>query len=340
MVVRDGELVGEGWHRAVGGPHAEVEALRAAGAAARGATVVVTLEPCSHHGRTPPCVDALLAAGVTRVVAAHLDPDPRMRGGGLEALRRAGVETGSGLLADEAMRLNLRYLVPQLLGRPAVTLKWAMSFDGRIATERGESQWITGPATRRWALALREEHDAVLVGIGTALADDPRLDRRLGLSGAPGIRVVLDRRLRLPANARLLAGNGEVLLYTESDDRARVAELTSRGARVIRLPAVEPLAVLADLRSRGVGSVLVEGGGEVTGAFVRAGAFDRVAAAIAPRLIGGTGAPGPLGGDGLGPLAEVPRLEGIRLTRRGGDLVLEGMRAGCSRELSARSAAF
>lgn len=337
VVVRDGARVGEGWHRAVGGPHAEVEALREAGEAARGATVVVTLEPCRHHGRTPPCVDALVAAGVQRVIVGHLDPDERMRGGGVEALRRAGIDVATGLLADEAIRLNLRYLVPKLLGRPLVTLKWAMSLDGRIATEQGESQWITSPPARRWALALREEHDAVLVGSGTVLADDPRLDRRLGLAGEAGLRVVLDRRLRVGPGARLLAGGGPVLLYTESNDTARQRELASRGASVVPLPAVTPSSVLADLARRGVGSVLVEGGAEVAASFVRAGAFDRVLVAVAPLLIGGERARGPLAGDGLGPLAELPRLEGWRWARRGGGLTIEGLRAGCSRELCERS---
>ncbi|HSM51548.1 MAG TPA: bifunctional diaminohydroxyphosphoribosylaminopyrimidine deaminase/5-amino-6-(5-phosphoribosylamino)uracil reductase RibD, partial [Thermoanaerobaculia bacterium] len=289
----------------------------------------VTLEPCDHHGRTPPCTEAILAAGVARVVAAHRDPDPRVRGAGLARLRAAGVEVEEGTLAAEAVRLNLRYLVPKLLGRPFVTLKWAASLDGRIATASGESQWISGPAARRWALALREEHDAVLVGIGTALADDPRLDRRLGLAEAPGARIVLDRRLRLPPSARLFDGRGPVLLYTEAATGAAWEALSGRGAEIVRLERVDPAAVLGDLARRGIGSVLVEGGGEILAGFAAAGLFDRATGALAPLLIGGRTAPGPLGGAGAARLGEAPRVEGLRWRRCGVDLVFEGVREGC-----------
>lgn len=334
VVVRRGEVVGEGWHRRVGGSHAEVEALAAAGRRARGATLYVTLEPCVHHGRTPPCTEAVIAAGVSRVVACHRDPDPRVGGRGFERLRRAGVEVESGVLAEEAVRLNLRYLVPKLLGRPAVTLKWAMSLDGKIATAEGESRWISSAGGRRWGLALREEHDAILVGSGTALADDPRLTRRLGLADGAITRVVLDRRLRLPPRAALLAEDGPVVVYTESSGEA-VRRLQDRGAAVVRLPRVEPAAVLADLAARGVGSLLVEGGGEVLAAFAAAGCYDRVAVDLAPILVGGRSAPGPLGGGGLGELAGVPRVENLKIGRRGGDLVITGVRRGCLQDLSA-----
>ncbi|HET9228172.1 MAG TPA: dihydrofolate reductase family protein, partial [Thermoanaerobaculia bacterium] len=223
---------------------------------------------------------------------------------------------------DEAIRLNLRFLIPAVLGRPAVTLKWAMSLDGRIATAAGESQWISSPAGRRWGLAQREEHDAILVGSGTVLADDPRLDRRLGLAGRPNVRVVLDRRLRTPPEARLFQVDGKVLIYTESSHALE-------GAETIRLPAVEPGAVLADLYQRGIRSVLVEGGGEIHASFVRSGLYDRVGIDCAPLLIGGRTAPGPLGGEGFPSLAEAARLERIEIRRRGGDLILMGYRKGC-----------
>ena len=225
VVVRDGEVVGEGFHLRAGEPHAEPLALAAAGERARGATIYVTLEPCAHTGRTPPCADALIAAGIARVVAAHRDPDPRTAGGGFARLRAAGIEVESGLLAEEAIKLNLAWLVSRAFGRPGVTLKWAMSLDGRIASAGGESRWISGPAARRWALALREEHDAILVGVGTILADDPRLDRRLGKAAGPIVRVVLDRQLRTPDSAQLFRIPGPVLVYTESDDAARIAAL-------------------------------------------------------------------------------------------------------------------
>lgn len=329
MVVAGDEVVGEGWHQEVGGLHAEVFALRAAGERARGATLYVTLEPCAHYGRTPPCAEAVIAAGIARVVACHRDPDPRVSGGGFERLRAAGIEVVSGMLAERAVELNWRFLIATTAGRPAVTLKWAMSLDGKIATATGESQWISSPRGRRWALAEREEHDALLAGIGTVLADDPRLDRRLGLAGKPNLRVVLDRRLRLPPSARLLTVPGEVLVFTSSTDRTARGALERRGATVLVLAEVEPAAVLAELGHRGVRSVLVEGGAAVAGAFAAAGLFDRVAVDCAPLLIGGKTAPGPLGGEGFSPLAAAPKLDRLRLERRGDDVILSGFRQGC-----------
>lgn len=342
LIVRedqDGEVVGRGWHAEVGGPHAEVEALREAGDRARGATLYVTLEPCSHFGRTPPCVDAVLAAGIARVVACHGDPDPRVSGRGFAKLREAGVAVETGVLVEEAVRLNLRFLIAAALGRPEVTLKWAMSLDGRIATATGQSQWISSPAGRKWGLALREEHDAILVGSGTVLADDPRLDRRLGLAAGPNVRVVLDRRLRTPPEARLFQVPGPVLIYSATDDAARRQALEERGSEVVLLPDVEPAAVLADLWGRGVRSVLVEGGGEVHASFVGSGCFDRVMVDCAPLLLGGRTAPGPLGGTGFAALAEAARLEDLTARTRGGDLILTGYRKGCLPELCKRVAA-
>ncbi len=347
VVGAGGEVLGSGWHRQVGGPHAEVEALAGAGARARGATLYVTLEPCAHHGRTPPCADAVVAAGLARVVACHGDPDPRVSGRGFARLRQAGIEVEVGPLAEAAARLNLRFLVAATARRPQVTLKWAMSLDGRIATAGGESQWISSPRGRRWGLALREEHDATLVGSGTVLADDPRLDRRLGLAAGPGLRVVLDRRLRLAdwaaaaaarrAPRRLFGAPGPLLIYTAAGAAAaKAAAGAFAHAEIVALPAVEPAPVLADLYERGVRGVLVEGGGEVLGSFVASGLFDRVAVDCAPMLIGGRGAPGPLGGAGAAGLAAAPRLDHLVVQRRGGDLVLDGLRRGCLEELLAR----
>lgn len=333
-MARGGEVVGSGWHRQVGGAHAEVEALREAGDRARGATLYVTLEPCSHFGRTPPCVDAVLAAGIARLVACHGDPDSRVSGRGFAKLREAGVEVEVGVLAAEAIHLNFAFLVAATLRRPAVTLKWAMSLDGRIATATGQSQWISSPQGRRWALALREEHDAILVGSGTVLADDPRLDRRLGLAMGPNLRVVMDRRLRVPHGARLFEAAGPVLIYTQSADSERREALASRGAEVAVLPAVEPAAVLADLYERGVRSVLVEGGSAALASFVESGCYDRVVVDCAPLLIGGKGAPGPLGGSGFEALTSAARLDELEARQRGGDLILTGYRKGCLQALS------
>lgn len=336
-----GEPLGEGWHRRVGGPHAEVEALRkVAPGKASGATLCVTLEPCAHQGRTPPCVEAVIAAGIRRVVACHRDPDPRVAGEGFARLAEAGVEVAAGHLVDEAVRLNWKYLTAKVLGRPAVTLKWAMSLDGKIATRLGDSRWISGEAARRWALELRETHDAILVGSGTALADDPLLTRRLGHARGPNLRVVLDRRLRLPAAARLLGESGPVLVYAAAGALAegrsgRGEELRARGAEVVMLPAVTPAAVLADLGRRGVQSVLVEGGAEVLAAFAGAALFDRVEVACAPLLVGGCEAPGPLGGAGAERLADALSLEPFEVRRRGPDVLLASFRSGCLQALSA-----
>ena len=335
-MVRDGEIVGSGWHRQVGGPHAEVEALAEAGERAHGATLYVTLEPCAHHGRTPPCADAVIAAGVARVVACHGDPDPRVGGRGFARLREAGIEVEVGILAEDAVRLNLQFLVAATLGRPAVTLKWAMSLDGKIATVIGASHWISSPQARRWSLALREEHDAILVGSGTVLADDPRLDRRLKLAVGPNLRIVLDRRLRTPPEATLFTVPGPVLIYTQSTDRRRCEALVARGAEVRQLAAVEPEAVLADLYKRGIRSLLVEGGGEILASFVGAGLYDQVMVNCAPLLIGGKEAPAPLGGLGVGALEAAPRLEDLEVRRRGGDLLILGYRQGCLQDLFAR----
>lgn len=333
VVVAGGEIVGRGWHRQVGGPHAEVFALAEAGPRARGATLFVTLEPCSHQGRTPPCADAVIAAGIQKVVACHADPNPRVAGRGFEKLRAAGIEVEVGEGALEAARLNYRFLTSIVAGRPAVTLKWAMSLDGRIATVSGESQWISSPAGRRWALALREEHDATLAGIGTVLADDPLLNRRLGLAARPGTRVVLDRQLRTPPTARLFSDRSPVVIYTERGTGEERRALEERGAVVVTLQKVEPQAVLADLHARGIQSVLVEGGGEALASFAAAGAFDRVAVCTAPLLIGGKGAPGPLGGEGASRLVDAARLEELRVARKGPDVLLSGFRAGWGAEV-------
>ena len=334
VLVRDGRTVGEGFHRRAGEPHAEVHALAAAGAAARGATLYVTLEPCAHQGRTPPCVDALIAAGVARVVASHRDPNPPTAGRGFERLRAAGVEVETGPGAEPAIALNLPFLVPILLGRPAVTLKWAASLDGRIATAGAESRWITGAPARRAALELREEHDAILVGVGTRLADDPRLTRRLGRAEGPILRAVLDRRLRCPPGARLFAEAGRVVVYTESDDAARASALAARGAEGVRLAAVTPAAVLADLRNRSCQSLLVEGGAGAAGAFVDAGLWDRVVAFVAPLVLGGDAARPAVGGAGAARLSEAVRLARLEVGRRGQDLLLSGVNSECLRALS------
>ncbi len=289
VVTNAGEIVGEGWHRRAGGEHAETAALTAAGVEARDGTLYVSLEPCNHRGRTPPCADRIIESGVGRVVFAHRDPNPEVKGGGGDRLRAAGVRVQGGLLAGPAVEINVPFLTRVVHRRPAVTLKWAMSLDGRIATATGDSQWISSERGRQWALDLREEHQAIVVGSGTALTDDPRLNRRLGRAEGPILRVVLDRRLRLPSAARLFEVEGPVVVYTEAprdvgsstsaggpDWPARRDRLRRAGAEVVTLAAVTPGGVLKDLFDRGVSSVLVEGGGEVLEAFAsRPGVWDR-----------------------------------------------------------------
>jgi diaminohydroxyphosphoribosylaminopyrimidine deaminase/5-amino-6-(5-phosphoribosylamino)uracil reductase len=301
VIVRGGRVVGEGWHRALGERHAEVEALARAGGAARGATLYVTLEPCVHWGRTPPCVDAILAAGLARCVVALRDPDPRVDGRGLRRLRAAGVKVELGRLAAEAREQLAAYLQVQATGRPRVTWKVASSLDGRIADARGRSKWITGEAARADGHRLRAASDAIVVGAGTARADDPQLTARDG--AAPGrrstrdaqpLRVVVDSRLSLPQGLRLFSAplaRGTVVACTAAAPAARERALVARGVTVWRLPAARlrvSLSALAERLAReGRHEVLLEGGGTLGAAFVRAHLVQRIVLYAAPFVLGG-----------------------------------------------------
>ena len=321
VVVRDGAVVGRGWTQPGGRPHAETEALARAGDGARGSTAYVTLEPCSHHGRTPPCADALVAAGIARAVVATGDPDPRVSGAGLARLRAAGIAVDEGVLKAEADALNAGFFLRVREGRPLVTLKLATSLDGRIATPSGESRWITGEAARARAHLLRAEHDAILVGSGTALADDPMLDIRLaGFEAARRLRVVLDGRSRLPATSRLAASarSHPVLLVTRPQADASV--LAACGVEIARTDG-SPRAVLALLADRGITRLLVEGGGAVAAAFLRSGLVDRVVRFGAGKVLGGDGVPA-VGALGLARLADVPAYV-LQAQETCGDDVLE-----------------
>ena len=332
VLVRGGRSVGEGWHRRAGGPHAEVAALAQAGARARGATLYVTLEPCAHTGRTPPCADAIAAAGVSRVVAAARDPNPLVRGRGMRALRRAGVVVSWSRddHAARAERQNEKFRTWVAVRRPFVLAKWAATLDGKIATAAGESRWITGALARQESLALREEFDAILVGAGTVLADDPRLTRRLGWNRAtPHRRVVLDGRLRVPPTARVFRDPATTIVATArpaGDRRARA--LSERGVAVWSLPGSAPGAVslprlLRRLADEGVTGLIVEGGATTLWEFFRAGLVDRVAVFVAPRILGGRAAPGGVGGTGFG-LRQAPRLSDVAWKPVGGDLLVTG----------------
>ena len=332
VVARGGRIVGEGWHRRAGGPHAEIEALRRAGKRARGADLYVTLEPCNHFGRTPPCVAAIVRAGIARVVVAARDPNPTVAGGGMRALRRAGIAVAraDAARARRAEVQNEKFLTWAREGRPFVLCKWAASLDGRIAAANGASRWITGEAARRRALSLREEHDAVLVGAGTVLADDPLLTRRLGSNrGGKHRRIVLDGRLRISERARLLDDpEGVVIVTSRSAGSAKAKRLAARGAEVWTLPAdgagrVRVRSLLQRLARRGATSLLVEGGAETHGSFFAAGVVDRVAVFLAPRLLGGRQAPAAIGGPGFS-LKAGPRLADVAVERVGEDLLVTG----------------
>lgn len=291
VLVRDGKVVGEGWHRRAGAPHAEIEALRAAGSAARGADCYVTLEPCCHHGRTPPCTEALIDAGVRRVVAAMEDPNPRVAGRGLARLRESGIETVCGVLADEAERLNRGFVSRHRRGRPWVTAKLAASLDGRTALASGESRWITSAEARADVHHLRAAASAILTGIGTVLADDPRLDARLeGETVVQPLRVVVDSRLRMPPTARMLGLPGETLVAVCGDEAERRARLEAAGATVWQAPArdgrVDLAALLAELGRREINEVLVEAGPRLNGALAAAGLVDEWIVYLAPCLLG------------------------------------------------------
>ena len=300
VVVRDDEIIGEGWHARAGGDHAEVVALDAAGSAARGADLYVTLEPCNHQGKTPPCTDAVLRAGIGRVVAGHLDPNPKMRGRSMEILREAGVEVE--LLDDGSFdRQNEQFLHLMTTGRPFVHLKLASSLDGRISASGGESKWITGEPARRRAHELRAEAGAVLVGAGTARTDDPLLTPR-GLPDAPPpiVRVTLDPHLTLSPRSQLAktAGASPVVVFAgEGADGAKGDELRGHGVEVMTAPLVGPGGemdlgyVLDELGRRGIRGVLVEGGGETVGRFVREGLADKLTVFYAPKLLGAGGTP-------------------------------------------------
>ncbi len=297
VVVREGQVVGEGWHQRAGGPHAEVFALQAAGEQARGATVYVTLEPCNHHGRTPPCVDALIEAGVARVVAALQDPNPQVAGQGLARLREAGIDVVVGVQESQARALNPGFIRRMLRNRPYVRAKLAMSLDGRTALADGTSKWITSEAARRDVQRLRARSSAVLMGIGTVLADDPSMNVRLsadelGIEGAvrQPLRVVLDPFLSMGPEAKMLGIDGETLIFTRHDSMDAAEPLIARGAEVLPVAAagdgVDLETVMDTLAGIGVNEVLVETGAVLSGAMLLAGLVDELVLYVAPHLLG------------------------------------------------------
>jgi diaminohydroxyphosphoribosylaminopyrimidine deaminase / 5-amino-6-(5-phosphoribosylamino)uracil reductase len=329
VVVRDSKVVGVGHHERFGGSHAEVIALARAGSLAGGATLYVTLEPCCHQGKTPPCTDAVLEAGVGRVITAMRDPFPKVNGGGLAKLQAAGVEVETGLMADEARRLNGPYLKRLATGLPYITAKWAMTVDGKTASSTGDARWISGPRSRALVHEVRGRMDAILAGIGTVLADDPMLTARPAGPRTPA-RVILDGSARLPLDSQLVATAQEVPVWVAVTNRApedRRGRLEALGCEVLAFAVDGPVPViplLQELGRRGVTNLLVEGGGTILGAFLDAGCVDEVDVFIAPVIEGGSHRFNPARGQGFTTMAESLRLDRHEVCLVDGDVRLRG----------------
>jgi diaminohydroxyphosphoribosylaminopyrimidine deaminase/5-amino-6-(5-phosphoribosylamino)uracil reductase len=330
VIVRDGTIVGEGWHQQFGEAHAEVNALNAAGEAARGATLYLSLEPCCHQGKTPPCTDAIRQAGITRVVAAMQDPFPQVNGRGAELLRAAGIEVQLGVGEAEAREQNAPYVKLQSTGRPYIIAKWAMSLDGKAATHTGESRWITGEPARERVHQLRGRVDGIIVGIGTVLADDPLLTAR-----PPGprtaTRIILDSRLRLPLDSQLVrtARQAPVLIaHTPPVDERKRRTLEAAGCKclLVETHSGRPFlrALLNELGRRQLTNLLVEGGSEVLGSFFQIREVDEVHAFIAPKFMGGKAALSPVGGVGVARMTEAISLQQVVVESIGEDVLIRG----------------
>lgn len=330
VIVRDGTIIAEGWHRAAGTPHAEVHALSMAGDLARGATLYVTLEPCAHVGRTGPCAVAVRDAGIQRVVAAMGDPNPKVAGKGFRILQEAGIDVTVGICEAEARNLNEVFLHWIETGRPFVTMKFAMTLDGKIATKTGDSQWISGASSRHFVHELRDRNDAILCGIGTVLADDPSLTTRLpDRKGKNPVRVIVDSQARTPLTSHVVTdGCARTLLaVTEAASKERVQQLETAGVEVLRCGAgskVDLTYLMEGLGRRDITSVLVEGGGTVNFSLLEAGLVQKVMAFVGPKLVGGWEAKTPVEGDGFARLADAVNLGRLTAETIGDDVVLTG----------------
>lgn len=332
VIVNAGKVVGEGYHQKAGEPHAEIHALRAAGEKAKGGTLYVNLEPCCHWGRTPPCTDALIQAGIKHVFAAHLDPNPKVAGKGIQQLQGAGITVNVGVCTEAAEQLNEFYIKHVKTGCPFVILKLAMSLDGKIATSTGESQWITSAASRQKAHEIRDEVDAILVGIGTITSDNPALTTRLpNNQGRDATRIVLDSHGRTPASAKIFNSESEagvIIAVTPQASVQNIATLEKTGAEVIITPAKDERVcfktLMETLGARGITSVLVEGGGKVNASALASGIVDKAMCFVAPKFIGGKDAPGVFDGEGIKRLTDAPELERLSINQLDCDLLIEG----------------
>lgn len=333
VIVKGGVIVGEGWHRKAGTPHAEVHALRQAGEKALGADVYVTLEPCSHHGRTPPCADVLVRAGVSKVIAGMMDPNPLVSGGGMEILKKAGIRVETGVLEGECRRLNEPFIKHVTTGHPFVVLKSAMTLDGKTATSSGDSKWITNARSREYVHKLRGKLDAIMVGAGTVAADDPQLTCRIGRGKNP-VRIVVDSTLRIPLHAQVLNGMARTIIATTpAAGENKVAAFRAAGVEVLVCSAdgrgVDLFDLFGKLGKLGIQSVLLEGGGTLAGEALRSGLIDKFLFFYAPKLVAGAGK-GPFAGGGIDRMADALNLKDIVVRNFGTDVLVEGYP--CSRD--------
>ncbi len=338
VIVQGDRIVGEGYHQKAGETHAEINALNHAGKAARNATLYVTLEPCCHWGRTPPCTEAIIRAGIAKTFVAHVDPNPKVAGKGIRQLERAGIHVHVGLCEDEARRLNEIYIKYIQTRRPFVILKSAISLDGKIATVSGESQWITSQASRLKGHEIRGSVDAILVGIGTVLRDNPSLTTRIpNQEGKDAVRIVVDSQGRTPLTAKIFNPNSEasvIIAVTENVSAEKIEKLQAADAEVLVIEEQQNRvclsALMKKLGQREITSVLIEGGGEVNASALKAGIVDKVSFFIAPKLIGGVNAPGPIGGEGIQRLSEALELRDLTVMPIEADFLIEGYITGGS----------
>lgn len=327
VVVKSNKIIGKGYHKKYGEAHAEVNALKDAGSKAKGATLYLNLEPCCHFGKTPPCTDAVIKAGIKKVVAGMTDPNPKVSGKGFEILRKAGIEVKSGILEEESKRLNEGFIKRITTGRPFVILKIAASLDGKTATKARESKWITSEASRCYVHKMRADVDAIMTGSGTVLTDDPLLTPRVGRIKKAPLRVVVDSSLKVPASSKVVGSN--TLFVTTERASAKTAEfLKSRGAEVevfrSKNAKVDLTLMMDSLGRRGINIAMVEGGAELSASLLEEGLVDKVLFFYAPKIIGGVGAPGMIGGEGIDRLSDAMALKDIRIKRFGEDTMIEG----------------
>lgn len=329
VVVKEGRIVGVGTHLKRGTGHAEVHALQMAGEEAEGATAYVTLEPCSHYGKTPPCCERLIEAKVARVVVATTDPNPQVAGRGIERLREEGIDVTVGLLEEQSRQMNEKFNKYITTRLPFVTLKTASTLDGKIASRTGDSRWVTGPVAREQVHTLRHQHEAIMVGIGTVLADDPQLTTRAAVPAIDPIRIVVDSKLRLPLTARVVTDRSSrtIVLTLQGADPARRAALEEAGVEIVECgsgPEVDLGEAMRKLGEMEIGSILLEGGGKLNGAMLTGGLIDKIVLYFAPKIIGGADAPGTFTFPGFEKMAEAVRLERVAVETAGDDIRMSG----------------